>query len=1116
MAEREPPAPAAALDELQHGPGFVVIRGWVGVPPGAAWPGCVTLDLAGVSHAVRHLFPRADLPDPQAFRAFREDIAWQGPPPPAVTLLVDGAPLAQAAPAPWPAFTPIGAIEIFSEAQLSGWVYDPAQWFGARDLTLCANGVPILDVPLSETRTDLPMGARLRGEKLGFYLPAARLGPALDVLRPFGDGVTRSWTLRCRGVTLAERVLMLPALAQGRLLPWAGGALEGEATLQEGRPPMVRISLDGRPFALLPTHEGRFSLPLPHSPTGRAAVEVEARIAGQARPLPGSGQMLRGLKLAAGTGAEAARALARGRPRVAIIIPIHNAVAALRECLASVFAHSAAPARLILVDDASTDPAVAAMLAEAATRPGVEVITHACNRGFTASCNTGILAAGRDDVVLLNSDTVVPARWLENLMAAAHSSPETASATPFSDCAGAFTAHGLPTDWSATDLARGCAQASLAEPPETPTGHGFCLYLRRDALDRVGLLDAEGFPRGYGEENEWSVRALRAGMRHVVDDRTLVLHREGASFGAERAALLAEGRARVDARFPEYPALVHGFLADPMMQAARWRIEGAFAGAPPRPRILYVISIDSGGTPLTNADLMRALEDRYEPWLLQSDPRGLNLSRLRAGRLEPVEAVALNRPIRLADHSSAEYDRALAGLLLRHAIEIVHLRHMAWHGLGLPLVARALGIPVVMSLHDYFAICPSLKLLDAEGRHCAGRCTEGPGTCHAELYPPAEVPALRNSYVHRWREVMEPALAAADALVTTSPSARALHLAAFPALAGRDFRVIPHGRDFGAFRPGAHPAPGSGPLRVLLPGHITAAKGRDLLAAMVALDHGRRVEFHVLGTAEGLAPAPGLHLHGPYARDEFAARAEAVAPHLGAVLSIWPETWCHTLTELWAIGLPVLALDLGAVGERIRAHGGGWLMPADTTPEALLERIAAMARDAPGLSRRRLDVRRWQQGEGATRDTAAMAADYDRLYRELRQRSLAFGAAAPPPIWLRLDLRTGGQPIPPGFANAVDAPRIHRPVRPEQLAAALAGEIAGVCVLCDHLASPALAQVLPLLRDRACRIGPTLAPDGGLPDPAPGWRLVLPGEDEAFSRSGSWCGFVTRPRTIRP
>lgn len=1089
MAEPEPQAPIGALDDLQQGPGFIVIRGWVGVP------GSITLDLGGVTHPVRHLFPRADLPHPERFRAFREDIPWDGPPPPLVTLVADGIALARSAPAPWPPFTPIGAIEVFSEAQLSGWVYDPAQWFGLPDLCLCADGVPVLDVPLSETRTDLPMGARLRGERLGFYLPAARLGPALDALRPFGDGVTRAWTLRCRGVTLAERVLMLPALAQGRLLDWSGGALEGEARLQADRPPMVQVSLDGRPFALLATHQGRFTLPLPHSPTGRASVTAAARIAGQAQPLPGSAQVLRHLPLARGVGAEAARALARGRPRVAIIIPIHNAAEALRECLASVFAHSAAPARLILVNDASTDAAIAEILAEAATRRGVEIISHATNRGFTASCNTGIAAAGRDDVVLLNSDTVVPARWLENLMAAAHSSPETASATPFSDRAGAFTAHDLPAGFSATDLARGCAQASLAEPPETPTGHGFCLYLRRDALDRVGLLDAEGFPRGYGEENEWSVRALRAGMRHVVDDRTLVLHREGESFGTERAALLADGRARVDARFPEYPALVHGFLNDPVMQAARWRIAGGFGEAPPRPRILFVISIDSGGTPLTNADLMRALEDRYEPWLLQSDPRGLTLSRLRDGALEPVETVALNRPIRLADHSSAEYDRALAGLLLRHAIEIVHVRHMAWHGLGLPLVARALGIPVVMSLHDHFAICPSLKLLDAEGRHCAGRCTEGPGACHAELYPPAEVPALRNSYVHRWREVMEPALAAADALVTTSPSARALHLAAFPSLAGREFRIIPHGRDFGALRPGRHPATGPGPLRVLLPGHITHAKGHGLLAAMAALDQGRRVEFHVLGTAVGLVETPGLRLHGPYARADFAARAEAIAPHLGAVLSVWPETWCHTLTELWSIGLPVLGVDLGAVGERIRAHGGGWLMPPDATPEALLERIAALARDAPGLSRKRLEVRRWQRGEGNARDTAAMAADYDRLYRDLRHRGLAFGAAAPTPVWLRLDLReVAGQPIPRGFANEAAAPRIHRPVRPDQLAAALAGDVAGVGVLCDHLASPALAQVLPLLRDHACRIGPTVAAEDDLADPAPGWRLVLPGE----------------------
>ncbi|TCH96748.1 glycosyltransferase [Roseococcus sp. SYP-B2431] len=1078
-------APIGGLDSLQHGPGFLCIGGSVAVPPGRDWP-VLTLELDGLTHRIAHAFA---FPGGGEARAFREDIPWPGDAPGfQVTLCADGLPLATADGARWAAFTPMGAIEWFSQAQLSGWAYDPAQWLGGPDLALHADGAKVCDIPLNATRTDLLFGARFRGERLGFFLPAAVLGPMLDGIQPFGDGLVRRWSLVARGQEIAAREEVLPARARGGLDVWEGGALRGWAELEPERPPAVILALDGREFPPLRADGGRFALPLPHSPTGRPTLAVSARIAGEAGALPGSPVTLRHLPLAPGFGAGAFRALSRGRPRVAVVIPIHNAAEALRNCLASVIAHSAAPARLILVDDASTDPAVAEILGKLQGRAGIEILRNDRNLGFTASCNRGIAAAGRDDVILLNSDTEVPARWIENLMAAAWSTPETASATPFSDRAGAFSTPPVPEGMSTTELSRLCAQSSLATPPEAPTGHGFCLYLRRDAIDRAGLLDAESFPRGYGEENEWSMRALRAGLRHVVDDRSFVRHREAASFGAEREALLRAGREAVDARFPEYPALVHAFLADPQMAAARWRMGGAFARPAPRPRILFVLALEAGGTPLTNLDLMRALEDRYEPFLLGSDGTVLTLKRLESGALREVEQVALNRPIRLAEHASAEYDRAFAGLLTRHAIELVHLRHFAWHGLGLPMVARALGIPVVASLHDFYMLCASLKLLDATGEPCPGCCTDAPGQCRAELWPEAEVPHLRGAWARRWREQTGAALAAADALVTTAPHVRARHVETFPGLAQADFRVIPHGRDFPRLSAARTASLAGRPLRVLLPGHLDTAKGLGWIRAMALLDEGRTVEFHVLGTAQGTFSMPGLTIHGPYPRDEFSARARDIAPDIGAVLSRWPETHSHTLTELWAAGLPVLGIDLGAVGERLRAQGGGWLVPPESSPQAVLDRLRAIARDPAGLSRRRIQLRAWQQGEGAARDTAAMAADYDRLYRELRARRLAFARPAPVEVWLRLDLRES--PRAEGCANDADSAVIYRPVPESRLAAALAGDVAGVAILCDSLASPALARVLPRLRDRRCTLHPQAR--AGEIDPAPGWEVRAP------------------------
>ncbi|MDW8398707.1 MAG: hypothetical protein RMK90_09100 [Acetobacteraceae bacterium] len=336
------------------------------------------------------------------------------------------------------------------------------------------------------------------------------------------------------------------------------------------------------------------------------------------------------------------------------------------------------------------------------------------------------------------------------------------------------------------------------------------------------------------------------------------------------------------------------------------------------------------------------------------------------------------------------------------------------------------------------------------------------------------------------------AIAACDALVATSAAARDVLVAALPALAEADLRLIPHGRSFTAFAPPGAPPDPAGPLRVLVPGNIGVAKGAELIRAMAALDGGRRVEFHVLGDGGALSPAPGLVLHGRYERDDFAARAAAIAPHIGAVLSIWPETWCHTLTELWAAGLPVFALDIGAVGERIRAHGGGWLSRA-RDPAALLEELAAVAADAPGFAARLREVRAWQQGEGLLRDADAMALDYDRLYREVAHRRRAVPAPfVPPAVWLRLDLRRAPGRPPAALANRPEGRIVFRPAGIALLRAMLDAGMrpAGVALACDRADAPALSEPAALCARHGVPLA-ACAEEGG--EAPPGVRLLPPG-----------------------
>lgn len=1042
---------AGAATLIEAAPGHLFLMGWFrlhkAVAP-SAWEGAAELLLGppGTPMLRRPLRRTAASAEEPRLRRFEILVGEAGDWPLVEvglrlgeqTLALTGEPVT---PAP---FVRRGALEQFGRAGIAGWVFD----LPGEVPELLVDGRVILPVALDRPRPDLPFDDAQPERCLGFHLTPEALGtllrahdPALAVM----DGTPRGVSLLLGGQERQHLTLRHERRLDGRLERAGPSLAEGWATEAEPGPGPVTVDvmLEGTRWRTVRAdvtrqdlvangvgsrlRGGAMRIPLPwRNPTGAPTPRLSLRAAHGLQELKGTLE-LEGLAPWRPDRGGLVDALPLAAPAVTIIIPIYNAAEDLDRCIAAVLRHTTGAARLLLIDDASPDPAVSKVLARHAGRPGVEVLRNAVNRGFTATCNIGLAAAGRDDVVLLNSDTIVGPGWLDGLRLAAGSGPHVGSVTPLSNNAGAFSVPEIGVEnhfapwFMAEDMARLARQSALALWPEVPTGHGFCLYIRRACLDAVGTLDEEAFPRGYGEENDFCLRAVRAGFANLLDDRTLVWHRRSASFGEARTALMAAGRAALEQRYPEYGRLTPFFAESPVMDAVRWRVRHALNAAwrthaVPCPRVLFVISTQSGGTPQTNRDLMDALSDRYEPWLLRCESGRLEL-RGPDGAL--VEQLRLDLPIVPATHHSHEYDRAVADMLVRHGIELVHVRHIAWHGIGLPALCRRLGIPVVFSFHDFYTACPTVKLLDAEGRFCGGRCTEGEGDCTAELWPEGQIPPLRHRFIHRWRAMMAEALAACDAFVTTAPSARDILLDAFPLLHGRDLRVIPHGRDFARMQRLAEEPSLDEPLRVLVPGNISRAKGSALIAEMAGLDAGREVEFHVLGEVDQhlRGPRPGVILHGRYPREEFAERVRAIRPHVAAVFSIWPETWCHTLTESWSAGLPVLAFDVGSQAERIREAGAGWVLPRDTPPEGVLASLTGLRRDRDALRTVEAKVVEWQRTLGRHSSTASMAAAYDLLYQDVLRARRSFAGEAergilPCPVVFEITGRRTGQ-VPP-------------------------------------------------------------------------------------------------------
>jgi GT2 family glycosyltransferase len=211
------------------------------------------------------------------------------------------------------------------------------------------------------------------------------------------------------------------------------------------------------------------------------------------------------------------------RPTVTIVIPAWNEWALTRACLETLRPTLGVRDQVVVVDNGSRDGT-----GEGLRRyPWVTVVAHEQNTGFAAGCNSGAAVAAGDVVVFLNNDTLLPARWLDGLLAP-FADPTVAATGPRSNfVSGPQLVEQVPyaADHVA-DLqrfARTWRSEHRGQTSETTRLVGFCLAVRREVLEQVGGFD-EAFGIGGAEDDDLCLRLLDAGHRLLIAHESFVHH----------------------------------------------------------------------------------------------------------------------------------------------------------------------------------------------------------------------------------------------------------------------------------------------------------------------------------------------------------------------------------------------------------------------------------------------------------------------------------------------------------------------------------------------------------------------------------------------------------------
>ena len=636
-------------------------------------------------------------------------------------------------------------------------------------------------------------------------------------------------------------------------------------------------------------------------------------------------------------------------PELDVIVPVYRGEAETLACLASVLdGGSRVRHRVVVIDDCSPEPSLSAALRDLAAAGRILLLRNDTNLGFVESVNRGMALSRTADVLLLNADTLAPPGFLDRLYRAAASDPAIATVTPLSNNATAYSLPAPPGDpadpwdlpYDAVDAI--CQTVNAGVVRDIPTAHGFCMFIRRAALDDVGPFDAAAFGTGYGEENDFSLRALLRGWRNVCAADVYVRHVGVVSFSASAArdAQLAANLRTVAARHPFYPALVAGFLRTDPLHDLRNNVQKAVWRRHERLAVLLTLALD-GGAGRHAADLMARLAQ--EGWLvlaLAAEPDAEGTPRLALRRYGTDEALR---------YPAAAPQEAVLADILDLAPRFLHVQHLIDLPDGIARFVRDCGIPYAVTLHDFFYACPKVTLLDAGARYCgmppAAKCTQcvRQGPVHAQLHP-SLLPYAQAG--ETWRGLWDGFLRDAAQVIAPSQDTAERYRTLFP---GLSVSVRPHFAPPGlAAPPAALPRPAGPGLRVALPGALGPQKGIHALTELAR--HCSRwhddIAFVVVGFSdreEELRRHDNISLRGSYRPAEAVAALAAARCRVALLLNVFPETFSYTLSESLQAGLTPVAYDFGAIGERMRALGVGVTVPPGASPEQLVAAIREAA-----------------------------------------------------------------------------------------------------------------------------------------------------------------------------